>query len=592
MHAYLASSGMHACVADEGTKKRNRMRRLGGLPDLLVNDASKMTEETESRAPSVRRQCAAVVGRRIVKSVDAGHTKGVVMALRALADVRAERTTARIMEAIILGLDRPDVAAKLLLRLLDEGKQDLMIFAATATARRAEPEVLLRVFMWLTSSRRTVDAASLALVLTRHGEAQIVADLEIGMIEKGRLQDARDMVAVLLAQGHAAEVVQVSLCIVRAGHAEAVAQMKVSLVDSGGLALACEAQHAMVALDELALAEISNVLVRMGREDVAARMIILLVDSGQVGVVCKWLEGLDRHEGREALLQLSLAIGRMKRSDVDAAIKVSMVASGKLDMAKRCMVDVIKKCHPWVTAAIKVEMVRQGHAKEVAQMAVDLSKEYEDSAPTEAYVLLLRGGHAEVWAAIIHEIIKMKNVDVVARRTGLIIQSGRPNLAGEGMRVLAGIASPKAVVEAIQSMVELGEEEAAAQLLADLAQRALTLACEIVGAAGTAASLLLRLLDGGNVAAMAAINNCIIESGNIKAATTLASALAAQTDVLNLMETLKAAGARILPSVWQRETSRYVSSISPSLATRIAVTTQGPVIPQHTSANDEMEPRM
>ncbi len=61
---------------------------------------------------------------------------------------------------------------------------------------------------------------------------------------------------------HAAEVVQVSQCIVRAGHAEAVAQIKVSLVDSGGLSLACEAQHAMLALDEMALAEISHVLVR------------------------------------------------------------------------------------------------------------------------------------------------------------------------------------------------------------------------------------------------------------------------------------------------------------------------------------------
>lgn len=61
---------------------------------------------------------------------------------------------------------------------------------------------------------------------------------------------------------HAAEVVQTSLCIVRAGHAEAVAQIKVALVDSGGLPLAYEAQHAMLALDESGMAEITNVLVR------------------------------------------------------------------------------------------------------------------------------------------------------------------------------------------------------------------------------------------------------------------------------------------------------------------------------------------
>lgn len=60
----------------------------------------------------------------------------------------------------------------------------------------------------------------------------------------------------------------------------------------------------------------------MGRVDVAARMIILLVDSNQVGVVCKWLESLDRHEGRQTLLQLSLAIAHMKRPDVDAAVRI------------------------------------------------------------------------------------------------------------------------------------------------------------------------------------------------------------------------------------------------------------------------------
>ncbi len=63
----------------------------------------------------------------------------------------------------------------------------------------------------------------------------------------------------------------------------------------------------------------------------------------------------------------------------------------------------------------------------------------------QAYVLLLRGGHAEVWAAIMHEIIKMGHDDVVARRTALIIQTGRPNLAGEGMRALARIATPTVV---------------------------------------------------------------------------------------------------------------------------------------------------
>ncbi len=45
------------------------------------------------------------------------------------------------------------------------------------------------------------------------------------------------------------------------------------------------------------------------------------------------------------------------------------------------------------------------------------------------------------------------------------------------------------------------------------------------GAINTAASLLLRLLDGGNAAAFAAINDCIIETGNIETAIKLACEL-------------------------------------------------------------------
>lgn len=73
--------------------------------------------------------------------------------------------------------------------------------------------------------------------------------------------------------------------------------------------------------------------------DVAARMVILLVDSGRVGVVCKWVQSIDRHTCRETLLQLSIAIGRMKRSDVDAAVrtlKLRAILWGVLALALQC----------------------------------------------------------------------------------------------------------------------------------------------------------------------------------------------------------------------------------------------------------------
>lgn len=49
------------------------------------------------------------------------------------------------------------------------------------------------------------------------------------------------------------------------------------------------------------------------------------------------------------------------------------------------------------------------------------------------------------------------------------------------------------VVEVIQAMVEVGEEEAAAQLLADLAHRARTLACEFVIELTTQASFIYNM---------------------------------------------------------------------------------------------------
>ena len=52
-------------------------------------------------------------------------------------------------------------------------------------------------------------------------------------------------------------------------------------------------------------------------------------------------------------------------------IKVALLSLGKLDLACRCMVDIIRRSHPWVTAAIKVELVRQGHAKVCAQARMD-----------------------------------------------------------------------------------------------------------------------------------------------------------------------------------------------------------------------------
>ncbi|BDA51589.1 hypothetical protein COCOBI_19-1450 [Coccomyxa sp. Obi] len=508
-----------------------------------------LSEEPASTSTPVRRDCGALLGERIVRRVDAGHAKCVLVALKALANVKAERLTAKVMEATVLSHKRPDVAVALLLQVLEEGRPATAAFVAAATWRCARPEALLCVFHRLMCTGRVTDAANLVLELIRHGEAPVVADLLISLLEEGSVEDARDIVAVLLAKGHAAEVAQQSLWMVRVERAQAVAQLRAALVQSGGLALACDAQKALEVLNETAAAIAFHQLVRMGHVDVAARMIIHLVDEGHVGPVCKWIEGLDRQECHETLLQLSITIAKMSRSDVNAAIMGALVESGRLDLAKHCMLDVIKRSHPWVTSAMMIEMVRLGKAKEAARTAVQLSMDGENVAPIEAHVLMLPRGYAPEWAAIMHEVIKLGHADVTARRTALLIKTGRPHLAMMGARALAQTATPRALAEVMLKMVELGEAEAAAELLAELAKYAPTVACDLTGHSNTAASLMLRLLDTEKVATVMIINNYIIQSGHVRAAATLASAMAARTDVQELMDTFDAAAARMLPEV-------------------------------------------
>lgn len=54
-----------------------------------------------------------------------------------------------------------------------------------------------------------------------------------------------------------------------------------------------------------------------------------------------------------------------------------------------------------------------------------------------------------------------------------------------------------------------------------------------------------------------------------------AGALAAETDATAMMETLQAAGARIVPDVWRREAERLAAGISPAAAAAAAAERTG-----------------
>ncbi|CAL8464295.1 g3830 [Coccomyxa elongata] len=543
---------------------------------------------------------ARLLGGTIVQCVDDGRLACAVMVTRALACMHAERLVALAVEGIVIEHDRSDVATALLLQLIQQGDADVAAYVATAPVHRGQLAPLLHVTLWMLHTNQVVTAANLALEIVRHGEAPAVADLMIAVVNSGHVADARDIVAVLIARKHADAVALVSLWMIHVDESAAVAKITAALVDAGGLALACDVKEAMVTLGEWLAGNPCYELVMMGRVDVVARMVIELVNTRHTNVVCACFRGLVMSGHGDALAQVALTVADMDRPDVIATVEVTLVEIGNLDLAKEALVALIQSGYPWVVAATKVEMVRQGHAKVAAIIQAALSRAGHDAPIVEVAVLLLRSDFASEWAAISAEHIRSGEADIVARQLTGLVRTGRPFLAAEAAAALAHTASAEMVAEVVREMVEKGQADAAAQLAADLAQRGLSMACDVIvqlakqapfptqalrpslqsdtppagaqhmfadthnnsGRADIAAVLLLRLLDLGHIAAVVRINNCLVDSDCIQEAATIAGAFTAQTGIVPLMEALKAGGARILPEVWHDASMRHISATS------------------------------
>ncbi|BDA49835.1 hypothetical protein COCOBI_14-4550 [Coccomyxa sp. Obi] len=445
----------------------------------------------------------------------------------------------------------------------------------------------------------------------RHGEAPAVADLMIAMVSGRHLAEARDVVAVLIARKHADEAALVALWMIHVDESTAVARLTAALVDEGGLALACEIKEAMVMLGESMAGKPCYELInckrnmrddieidtaksrfpdRMGRVDVVARMVIELVNTRHTAVVCACIETLVMTGHADSLADVALTVADMDRPDVVATVEVTLVEIGRLNLAIESTVALIKSGYPWVVAATRVEMVRQGHAKVTAMIQAELSRDGSEGAiievsiiqiwlsknqkeslnvilnprkyKAEVAVLLLRSGFASEWAAIAAEHIRSGEVDFIARQLAGLVRTGRPFLAAEAATALVHAASAKVVAEVLREMVEMGQADVAADLAADLAQRELSVACIVMGCAEIGAVLLLRLVDTGRTAEVVRINNCLVDSDRTQEAAAITEALAAQTEVMALMETLKTGGARILPEARHDATMRLISATS------------------------------
>ncbi|CAL8464290.1 g3825 [Coccomyxa elongata] len=476
-----------------------------------------------------------------------------------MARLGAQDLVAKTVEMVVIEWNRPDVAALLLLQIMDEGKPEVRTAAMAPPVARGRHTGLMHTMHCLLLNGLVLPAANLAVALARQGEAAYVADLLTAMVEGGALEDARDIFAVIICRGHEDVVQMVGYWMIRSEHSGAMARITVALVDSGGLLLACVARNSMAILGESLVGQPSYELVRMGRVDVLARMLIVLVSQNHSGIVCACFKGLHRMGRHEVLARATLAIAQMGRPDIIALMQAMLVHGGGGAAAKLCMDQMIRISHPWVAAVAKIEMVHKGLSKEVA--ILETGPPTEDTTDLECSTLLLRAGYACEWATIMHEVLNMGRLDIIAQCLAGLIELRRTHLAVEGMRALAQTATDKALAEVVQGMVEAGHQEAAAELLAELAHSALSMACDILGHADTGAQLLLlRLAEPGRVAAVVRISNALIESDHIRAAAAIATALPEDCDVPRLMEALRDAGARILPEVWHRASMRYFST--------------------------------
>ncbi|BDA49840.1 hypothetical protein COCOBI_14-4600 [Coccomyxa sp. Obi] len=473
----------------------------------------------------------------------------------------AKDLVAKTVEKVVVECNRPDVAASLLLQIMHEELPEVTAAAAAAPAARGRHAGLMHTIHWLLQNGLVLLAANLAVTLARRGEAAYVADLLTAMVEGGALEDARDIFAVIICKGHEDVVQKVGYWMIRSEHSGAMALITEALVDSGGLLLACSAKKSMAILGESLVGQPSVELARMGRIDILARMLIVLVSQQRLDIICTCFKGLDYQGHHEVLEQSTIVIAQMGRPDVIAVVLAKLVDSGAAAAAKLCMNQMTRSSYPWVAAVAKVEMVHQGYSKEVAILETGPPCKGQDNTDLECSRLLLRAGYAGEWAAIAREVLGMGRIDITAKCIAALIQTGRVDLAVEGTHVLAQTTTAKAVAEVVQGMVEAGQREAAAELLAELAHSALSVACTILVQLGRAdicaMLLLLRMPDAGHVAAVVRISNALIDSDHIQTAAAVATALPKDCDVLRLMEVLRGAGAQMLLEVWHGASMRY-----------------------------------
>ncbi|BDA49836.1 hypothetical protein COCOBI_14-4560 [Coccomyxa sp. Obi] len=471
--------------------------------------------------------CSGFFAASIINSVESGDMRCALTTMRAFSHAHITHCVARITEAIVLDKDRPDIAAAVMMQLMEDGEADVAADMASAPVKRGRLAALFRVFDRLMAEGEVAAVADLLLEVIRRGDAPVVADLLTAAVWVGEVGYARDAVAVLIARGcpvcrHGAEMAEAMGWMIRVGEAFAVAEIAAALVDGGGLALVSDPPIAAAVLggtppDKFPCVE----LIRLGRVDAVAHICGQLAYKECWGILYSCFEALARsgnHGASSAIMQF-LAI--KQRPDIIATIVAGLVDRDQIGLAAACMAALLDGQQPWAAATVEAYMVSSGHVRAAATMEAALSDAGYEPLLLQASMLLIRGGHTQEWAAVAQELLRSGRFAMVADRVAGLASIIGPVLTASALAVLARRDTSEAAALILLELCASGREAVAADLLAALAngRRSMPVARDTVillvrqGHADTVAALLVRITTNGQADAVLRINQAVRAAG-------------------------------------------------------------------------------
>ncbi|EIE18642.1 hypothetical protein COCSUDRAFT_59951 [Coccomyxa subellipsoidea C-169] len=494
----------HSCLPPEGS--------AGETPSAVLSWAP--TSESQESIGALHRVyndfekiCSGFWAANMIRTVDNGDMRCPENTMRVFARSHVTHCVGRITEAIVLDKGRPDVAAAVMMQLLEDGDADVAANMASAPVKRGKPAASFRVFDLMMREGESAAAADVLFHIVREGDAPVVADLLTALVMLGELKHARDVAALLIARGrHGAELAEALGWMIRVGEAAAVAEIVAAVVKAGGLVLACDPPVAAVVLGGAAPGQSPVLeLIRMGHVDVVAKICGEVICQKRLDLVCGCFEALADSGRPDAVTEVVQILAMLHRPAVIAQIVAELVGRQRLDLAASCLAALLHGELLWAAAATEDHMA-------AARVELELSRRGLEAQMVHTSMLLIRGGKVEEWAAIAGELLRMGETAAVAERVAALMDVIGPYLTSSAVAFLAHRTSARAVAQLLLELWASGRNHAASELLAAVANRSPKIARNAVilmGQAPSVAAILVRLAGTGHTDAVVRINRAV-----------------------------------------------------------------------------------